>query len=142
MVEKRWNQLSARFRKKPQFFADYLKFMEEVIHDYAEKVPVESMENKHVNYIPHTGVYHPRKPKKIRVVFDCSASYRGVSLNDHLLQGPNLMNNLLGVLCRFRKEEITFATDVKSMFHQFQVPKEDRDLLRFLDSMTTILRNQ
>ncbi|XP_072170622.1 uncharacterized protein [Diadema setosum] len=106
--------------------------MEEVIHDYAEKVPVDSMENKHVNYIPHTGVYHPRKPEKISIVFDCSAPYQGVSLNNHLLQGPKLMNNLLGVLCKFHKEEVAFATDVKSMFHQFQVPKEDRDMLRFL----------
>ncbi|XP_041461230.1 uncharacterized protein LOC121412484 [Lytechinus variegatus] len=85
-----------------------------------------------VNYIPHTGVYHPRKPDKIRVVFDCSAPYQGVSLNDVLLQGPNTMNSLLGVLCRFRKEVVAVAADIKSMFHQFYVATEDRDLLRFL----------
>ncbi|XP_068759701.1 uncharacterized protein [Montipora capricornis] len=32
-------------------------------------------------YIPHHGVYHPRKPGKIRVVFYCSAKFNGVSLN-------------------------------------------------------------
>ena len=85
-----------------------------------------------MNYVPHTGVYHPRKPDQIRVVFDCSAKYQGVSLNDHLLQGPDLMNGLLGVLCRFRKEAVAFMADVKGMFLQFFVKEADRNLLRFL----------
>lgn len=28
----------------------------------------------------HTGVYHPRKPDQILIVFDCSAKYDGISL--------------------------------------------------------------
>ncbi len=51
-------------------------------------------------YIPHQGVYHSRKPEKIRVVFNCSAKYDGMALYDHLLTGPDLMNGLTGVLCR------------------------------------------
>ena len=42
------------------------------------------------------------------------------------------MNDLLGILCRFRKESVAFMTDIKSMFHQFVVAEEHRDLLRFL----------
>ena len=42
------------------------------------------------------------------------------------------MNDLLGILCRFRKESVSFMTDIKSMFHQFVVAEEHRDLLRFL----------
>nr|XP_006821169.1 PREDICTED: uncharacterized protein LOC102805354 [Saccoglossus kowalevskii] len=52
-------------------------------------------------YIPHHGVYHPKKPQKIRTVFDCSAKCQGMALNDLLLQGPDLTNNLVGVLLRF-----------------------------------------
>ncbi|KAL9965050.1 hypothetical protein ACROYT_G028777, partial [Oculina patagonica] len=85
-----------------------------------------------VNYVPHTGVYHPRKKDQIRVVFDCSAQFDGVSLNDFLLQGPDQMNTLLGILCRFRQERVALMTDIKSMFHQFMVSEEHRDLLRFL----------
>ena len=61
--------------------------MSDVITNCAEKVPSERLELRDgkVNYVPHTGVYHPKKPDKIRVVFDCSAQYGGVSLNDYLL---------------------------------------------------------
>ena len=53
---------------------------------YAEEVPREevSINNGHVWYIPHHGVYYPKKPRKIRVVFDCSADYQRKSLNKYL----------------------------------------------------------
>lgn len=60
-------------------------------------------EEKFVWYLPHHPVFHPRKPGKVRVVFDCAANFLAVSLNDMLLQGPDLNNNLIGVLMRFRK---------------------------------------
>ena len=77
------------------------------------------------------GCITPKKPDKIRVVFDCSARYAGTSLNQNLLQGPDLTNSLVGVLCRFRQEAVAFSCDVESMFHQFFVNEEDGDLLRF-----------
>ena len=82
-------------------------------------------------HIPHHGVYHPKK-KKIRVVFDCSAKFKGTSLNEHLLSGPDLTNSLIGVLCRSRKYLHAVTCDVEKMFHQFIVREEDRDYLRFL----------
>ena len=72
-----------------------------------------------------------KKTEKIRVVFDCSAEYQGKSLNQQLFQGPDLTNNLIGVLIRFRKYEVAYMTDVESMFHQVKCPENDRDLLRF-----------
>ena len=83
-------------------------------------------------FLPHHGVYHPEKPGKIRVVFDCSAQFNGVSLNGNLLQGPDLTNSLLGVLMRFRRELVAVQADIKAMFHQVRIPVEDRDLLRFI----------
>ena len=101
---------------------------------YAEQVPEDELsdEAKTAWYIPHHGVYHPQKADKLRVVFDCSASYHGESLNHHLLQGPDLTNRLLGVLCRFRQCPIAFSCDVEAMFHQFHVNVAHRNYLRFL----------
>ena len=49
-------------------------------------------------YLPHHLVLNPKKPGKVRVVFDCAARYLGESLNDKCLSGPDLINHLLHVL--------------------------------------------
>ena len=77
-------------------------------------------------------MFNPHKPDKLRIVFDCAAKHMGVSLNDVLLQGPDLLNSLVGVLTRFRSESVAFAADIESMFHQVKVNPEDRDFLKFL----------
>ena len=72
---------------------------------YVGKAPHEQRHNDDgmLWYIPHHGMYHPQKPDKIRIVFDCSATFMGHSLNKYLLQDPDLTNSLVGVLCRFKK---------------------------------------
>lgn len=75
-------------------------------------------------YLPRHSVYQPTK-KKIRVVFDCGASFQGTSLNAQLLQGSNLKCSLVGVVGRFRKELVVIMADMESMFHQVRVPAED-----------------
>ena len=128
-------RLKQRLKSDTQYRKDYVDFMQENIKNgFAEKVPKEEVSdiNKRVWYIPHHGVYHKKKPGKIRVVFDCSALYHGFSLNQQLLQGPDLTNNLTGVLCRFRMERIAFMCDIKAMFHQVKVDDIHRDYLRFL----------
>ncbi|XP_073711060.1 uncharacterized protein [Misgurnus anguillicaudatus] len=129
----RLNSLERRLRKVKQYHDDYVSFMNEIItRGDAEKVPIDELQNQPAWYIPHHGVYHPHKPGKIRVVFDCSARFHDTSLNDHLLTGPDLTNTLVGVLCRFRKGPIAIMCDVERMFHQFHVAKEHQDFLRFL----------
>lgn len=58
------------------------------------------------------GVYHPQKGN-LRLVFDCGAEFKGVLLNNELLQGPNLPSSLLGVLTRFRQEPMSVVADVQ-----------------------------
>lgn len=79
------------------------------------KHKVRTRQSKRIWYIPHHGVYHPKK-KKLRVVFDCGASYQGTSLNDQLLQGPDLTNSLVGVLIRLRQNPVAIMADIESMF--------------------------
>lgn len=132
-AEHRLKCLKKRFERDKQYKEDYTKFMNETIErGDAEKVPPEELNKTPAWYIPHHGVYHPQKPGKIRVVFDCSAKYEGVSLNDHLLTGPELTNTLVGVLCRFRKGPVAVTCDIERMFHQFRVRVEDQDYFRFL----------
>ncbi|XP_028316746.1 uncharacterized protein LOC114471941 [Gouania willdenowi] len=129
----RLNSLEKRLKRDEQYYMDYVHFMNDIItRGDAEKVPETELDNKPAWYIPHHGVYHPHKPGKIRVVFDCSARFQETSLNDQLLTGPDLTNTLVGVLCRFRKGPIAIMCDIERMFHQFHVLKEHQDYLRFL----------
>jgi len=128
-------KLKGRLKHDSTYRQDYQGFMTEIIEKgYAERVPPEelSLDNGRVWYIPHHGVYHSKNPGKIRLVFDASAECKGESLNRHLLQGPDLTNNLTGRLCRFRKEPVAFICDIEGMFHRVNVNREHRNLLRFL----------
>ena len=77
------------------------------------------------------GVVHPAKPGKVCLVFECSADYRGTLLKNQLISGPDLTNQLVDVLRRFREEQVAFIADAEAMFHQVRVPKDQRSLLRF-----------
>jgi len=98
---------------------------------YAAKAPAAEVHGK-TWYLPHHAVSHPAKPGKVRVVFDCSAKYHGKSLNDQILQGPDITNSLVGVLTRFRQDPVAFMSDVEAMFHQVRVSPNDCSALRFL----------
>ena len=126
--------LKRRFERNEKFHREYTNFLSDVIKEgYAELVPEHQLDRSdgRVWYIPHHGVYHPKKGN-LRVVFDCGAEFRGNSLNSQLLQGPYLTNSLLGVLTRFRQEPVAVMADIKAMFHQVKVAQDDRDFLRFL----------
>ena len=64
-------------------------------------------------------------------MFDLSADYKGC-LNRELLSGPDLTNKIVGVLLRFREEQIAVMGDIEAMFHQVKVPKDQCRSLKFL----------
>ena len=129
----RLNGLIRTLRKKPQMEKDYLEFMQKILNKgHASPVQPSNTQSGRVWYLPHFGVYHPKKPTQIRVVFDSSAEFGGVSLNKELLPGPDLMNSLLGVLICFRKETTAVMCDIEQMFHSFHMDPGHRNFLRFL----------
>ena len=85
-----------------------------------------------INYIPNHAVLNQHKPDKVRVVYDAAANYRNCSLNDHLLKGPDLLNNLVSIVISFRLGQFAVISDIEQMFHQVRGREEGRDALRFL----------
>ena len=115
-------------------YAEHHEGMTKMVKDgYAEEVPRDQLKGEFgkVWYLPHHGVYHPAK-RKLRIVFDCAAKYRQVSLNNQCFQGPDLVNKLTHVLLRFRLFEVAVVADVKAMYMQVKVPSKDRDCLRYM----------
>ena len=132
-AQNRLRSLKRRLIMDESKMSEYKEFMDKVTRmGYAEEVPDEELHRTDgkVWYIPHHGVNHP-KTGKFRVVFDCSAKFQGISLNDTLLQGPNLTSNLMSILLCFRQEPVALSADIEAMFYQVQVPKEDRDCMRY-----------
>ena len=114
----RLSHLQERFNKNKEFEKDYVRVMEEKISKgYARKSTREAAPGK-IWYLPHHGVYHPNKPGKIRVVFDHSADYKGRCINRELLSGPDLANQIAGVLLQFRKKQVAVMGGTEAMFHQ------------------------
>ena len=73
-----------KLQSNPKFRKGYKSFVAEILEKgYRRKVPTERLNRNdgHVWYLPHHGIYHPKKPNKIRIVLDCSAEYQGTSLN-------------------------------------------------------------
>ena len=124
--------LKRRFANTVKFKHNYNKFMtDSLCKGYAERVPEDQLniDDGKVWFVPHHGVYHAKKGK-IRIVYDYSAEFQGFSLNSQLLQGPDYVNNLVGVITRFRKDKVAISCDIQD--NQVVVSEEHRNLLRFL----------
>ncbi|KRZ48797.1 hypothetical protein T02_13788 [Trichinella nativa] len=79
-------------------------------------------------YLPHRAVYKTVNGElKCRIVFDGSAIYGGVSLNQCLETGPNLQTDLVGVLLRLRQYQIAVQANIEIMYLQVALRVEDRD---------------
>ncbi len=130
---KRLSSLRRNLERTQRLKRHFFTFMGKVFSkNHAEEAP-PLLEGEECWYLPLFGVYHPKKPGNIRVVFDSSARHEGVSLNDVLLlSGPDMNNTLLGVLMRFRKEAVAITADIEQMFYCFLVREDNRNFLRFL----------
>jgi len=115
----RAENLAKSLKRDPVKLKHFTEFMNKIFSsNHAEEAP--PVKQGEVWYLPIFGVYHPKKPLKIRVVFDSSAKHDGICLNDVLLKGPDLTNNLVGVLLKFRKGRIAAIADVEQMFFQLR----------------------
>ena len=94
---------------------------------------IENVEGKLVHdngcwYLP----FFVTSQEKSRVVFDGAASFKGASLNDAVLLGSNLLNNLVDVLIRFRLGKFACMANLSKCFFQVAMPKNQQKLFRLI----------
>ena len=53
-------------------------------------------------------------------------------MNKRLLSGPDLTNQIVGILVKFREDYLAIMADIEAMFYQVFVANRHRSLLRFL----------
>ena len=103
-----------------------------ILEEYAEPVPQSDINNKKGWYINHFPVMRSEKSTSCRIVWNSAAVYKGLSLNDGLFKGPDLLNSLFCVLLAWRQDLIAITGDIKKMFNQIQISAEDRVYHRFI----------
>ena len=136
MAEQRLQLLKKRLLKDGELLMKYRRTMQEyIVKGHAQRVQREDLDvrDRPVWYLPHHPVTNLLKPGKVRVVFDCGAKYHGTSLNQQLLQGPDLMNPLVERRSDFAKNlllrqpplrlcSIKFTLSLKTVMHSYGGP--------------------
>ena len=95
-------------------------------------------------YLPHYCVFKDSLRTKLRVVFDASSkSPNGYSLNDCLLLGPRLQDDVFDILIRFRLHQYALSADIAKMYRQVALDESDRNFHRILwrDYVTDEIRD-
>ncbi|XP_072375771.1 uncharacterized protein [Diabrotica undecimpunctata] len=106
---KRFYSLEKKLNANFELKDDYTRFIDEYLSlHHMSVLPFVTIGSEF--FLPHHCVY---KGNKIRVVFDGSANTdSGVSLNDILMIGPNLQDDLFTIISRFRKHSFVLTADI------------------------------
>ncbi|XP_050551755.1 uncharacterized protein LOC118279021 isoform X1 [Spodoptera frugiperda] len=137
MAKHRFLSLERRFQREPEFKARYIEFMNE----YENLGHMSEVNNSrpHSNdcteyFIPHHGVIRESSTTtKLRAVFDASATTSSkVSLNDILMVGPKVQDDLLSILLRFRQHKYVVTGDIEKMYRCIEVTHSQRSLLQII----------
>ncbi|XP_058456345.1 uncharacterized protein LOC131433769 [Malaya genurostris] len=136
MALKRMKLLEKKLGKTPELFQNVRNQITEYRDKgYAHLATADELidtDDKKVWYLPLNVVLNPKKPGKVRIVWDAAATVQGVSLNSMLLKGPDLLVPLVSVIVGFRERKIAFGGDIREMYHQLKITSEDKHAQRFL----------
>ena len=97
-------------------------------------VDTQQKKKKYNNYISHLAVVNTwSHSTPVRIVFNFSHVSQGISLNSCLAKGPDCyMNNLIGILLRWREEQVTLVGDIRKMSHSIHLKPLEQHCHRFL----------
>ena len=136
-AKRQFLSLERRLTSQPLLREQYSQFIDEYIklnHMREVNAPHSLSPNSHTFYLPHHPVMKETSTTtKLRVVFNASCkSSTGVSLNDTLMVGPTVQQDLLSIFIRFRTHPIALIADIEKMYRQVLVHEEDTPLQRII----------
>ena len=83
-------------------------------------------------YLCHHEVLKKSSSTPCRIVFNSSAKFMNSCLNDYWAKGAKLLNDLLGILFRFRENKVVICGDIRKMYHSVKISILDQHTHRFL----------
>lgn len=135
-VEATFLNTEKRLEKEPEWKAAY----REQIHDMVSRGAAAKLTKDEIDswkgtkwYISHLVAPNPHSTTTpVRIVWNSSQEFMGVSLNDLLYKGPDVLNQIRGVLLRFRSGLYAALGDVKKMYNSVWLKDKEVHLHRFL----------
>ncbi|XP_058826504.1 uncharacterized protein LOC131686254 [Topomyia yanbarensis] len=133
MAMKRLQLLEKRLARNPELKDEYNKFMMEYL-SLGHMRCVREDDTQNSSYLPHHPVVKEASTTtKVRVVFDASAkTSTGFSINEALLVGPVVQDDLLSIILRFRTFPVALVGDIAKMYRQVLLHPEDTPYQRIL----------
>lgn len=131
----RLNQLEKKLNKDPALKEEYSKVIQEYLDlNHMEKINKEKDTAINTFYLPHHAVIrHDKSTSKVRIVFNASSKGpNGKSLNDNMLVGPTIQQDLRQIVMRWRTHEIGYIADCVKFYRQVKVTEECADYQRIL----------
>lgn len=127
--------IEQRMNRNPELCQQYIDFMNEYSAlGHMQKVDDYETPPNPCYHLPHHAVLREESTTtKVRVVFDASCkTSRGPSLNDALMVGPIVQEELRSIIMRARTHPIMLIADIKQMFRQILVDEKDTPLQRIV----------
>lgn len=131
----RLKYVERRFVSDNYFMTAYKQFICDYIDPgHMTKIPTDEIFVGKSCYLPHHAVIKEASTStKLRVVFDASSkTSTGISLNDKLLVGPTIQDDLFTTIVRFRTHKYAYTADIVKMYRQILVHSEDTDFQRIV----------
>ena len=120
---------------------EYAKMYNEEIQDMLDRKVAQKLTRRELEeyegpyyYLGHHEVLKTDSTTNFRIVFTSSLKYLGLSLNDYWAKGLNLLNNVDGILFRFREEVVAAKGDVRKMYHKVKLCLMELFLLKKLSA--------
>ncbi|XP_052799095.1 uncharacterized protein LOC128230691 [Mya arenaria] len=132
---RRTENLIKRLQKEPFMLQKYGEIIrEQRDRGFIEEVDTNVKNDHPIHCIPHHGVKKDSVTTPVRIVYDCSCrqSADKPSLNDCLQSTPPELNDLAGILMRFRLNRYAITSDIEKAFLHVSLDEKDRDVTRFL----------
>lgn len=125
---RRFHGTERRLSRDVKLREQYVAFMEEYIQlDHMRKIEGEPGTEKRCFLPHHPVIKEASTTTKVRVVFDASCkTSTGLSLNDVLLAGPVIQQDLRAIIIRCCTMQILLVADAEKMFRQIFVHRIDR----------------
>ncbi|XP_055523111.1 uncharacterized protein LOC129717274 [Wyeomyia smithii] len=135
IATRRFYCLERRLERDPQLRRQYSDFMSEYIRlGHMKLIDPAINSSNHNYYLPHHALFKPDSTTtKLRVVFDGSCKTTSdYSLNDLLLKGPTVQDEMIVTILRFRSKAVAVTADITKMYRQIWVTESDQSLQRIL----------